>query len=138
MNRTDLQSLSILRLEEAKVLLDHGRFEGAYYLAGYAVECGLKACIARQTKEHDFPDKELVNQSYTHDLGKLVRVAGLPERLAEESNRDAEFAKNWGIVKDWGESFRYTPQIPEREAVDLYQAIADPKHGVFEWLKKCW
>jgi hypothetical protein len=47
MNRNDLQNLSRLREKEAKVLLDNGCFAGAYYLLGYAVECALKACIAK-------------------------------------------------------------------------------------------
>ncbi len=35
-----------------------GMWEGTYYLAGYAVECALKACIAKQIIAEDFPDKE--------------------------------------------------------------------------------
>jgi HEPN domain-containing protein len=45
MNRTDLQILAEDRLKDAEVLLANGRFGAAYYLAGYAVECGLKACV---------------------------------------------------------------------------------------------
>jgi len=44
-----------MRLKDAEVLLQKGRNEAAYYLAGYAVECALKACIAKQTKRHEFP-----------------------------------------------------------------------------------
>ena len=40
MNRADLKQLAQLRLREAKALLDGGHAPGAYYLAGYAVECG--------------------------------------------------------------------------------------------------
>jgi HEPN domain-containing protein len=39
MNRADFQKLAELRIREAKVLLDSKHYEGAYYLAGYAVEC---------------------------------------------------------------------------------------------------
>ena len=35
------------RLVEAKALLDQGMWDGAYYLAGYAVELALKACIIK-------------------------------------------------------------------------------------------
>lgn len=54
-DRRDLHVLSRIRLKEAKALLDAGLYDGAYYLAGYAVECGLKACIAKKTKRHEFP-----------------------------------------------------------------------------------
>ena len=56
MNRQDFQALARVRLEEAKALRDAGRPAGAYYLAGYTVECALKACIAKRTREHDFPN----------------------------------------------------------------------------------
>jgi len=39
-DRRDLQELSKVRLKEARALLDFGLYDGAYYLAGYAVECG--------------------------------------------------------------------------------------------------
>jgi hypothetical protein len=68
MNRTDLQKLSRMRVKEAKALLDAGQSCGAYYLTGYAVECALKACIAKQVRRNDFPDKRTVTESYTHDL----------------------------------------------------------------------
>jgi HEPN domain-containing protein len=77
MNRTDLQDVAMRRLRAAESLLNDQHWDSAYYLAGYAVECGLKACIAKQFREHDFPDKKTVNESYTHDLTKLVNLAGL-------------------------------------------------------------
>lgn len=55
MNRREFRELTTLRLAEARALLDAGLPDGAYYLAGYAVECALKACISRQTRQHDFP-----------------------------------------------------------------------------------
>lgn len=60
MNRYDLQKLAVLRVKEGKVLLDNKCYEGAYYLLGYAIECALKACIAKQTKKFDFPEKKFL------------------------------------------------------------------------------
>jgi hypothetical protein len=57
MNRNDFQQLADVRIDEALALLGQGKFDGAYYLAGYAVECGLKACIARLTSQDDYPPK---------------------------------------------------------------------------------
>ncbi len=53
MNRTDLQKLSNIRIREAKVLFAAGEHSGAYYLAGYAIECALKACFAKGVKRYD-------------------------------------------------------------------------------------
>ncbi len=58
MNKQDFESLVAIRLDEAKLLLDGRRFQGAYYLAGYALEAALKASICRQVRENDFPDKK--------------------------------------------------------------------------------
>src|SRR3990172_12720968 len=99
MNRTDFQALAAKRATEAQVLLEAGCFDGAYSLAGYAVECALKSCIARQTREHDFPDKSLVNQMYTHNLDKLVGVAALQRDLEEASRGDPALAQRWALVK---------------------------------------
>jgi hypothetical protein len=48
--RRDFKSLADLRIEDARLLLRSGRQQGAYYLCGYAVECALKACIAKTVK----------------------------------------------------------------------------------------
>jgi HEPN domain-containing protein len=73
-DRKRLRELALTRLREARVLLEAGEPSGAYYLAGYAVECGLKACIAKQVRRHEFPDKATVNKSHTHSLPQLVGV----------------------------------------------------------------
>jgi hypothetical protein len=84
-DRSDLQALSRIRATEAKALLGLGLFDGAYYLAGYAVECALKACIAKGTRRFEFPDKRRVDSSYTHDLELLMRLANLDESLQGEN-----------------------------------------------------
>src|SRR5437763_17213662 len=103
MNRNDFLELSRVREREASVLLDNGLWDGAYYLAGYAVECALKACIAKQTRRYDFPERDDVNQSYTHNLEALVRVARLTVELEAQLQADPEFARNWDTVKIWRE-----------------------------------
>ena len=77
MNRRDLQNIALTRLKEVEVLLENRQYSGAYYLSGYVIECALKACIAKQTRKFDFPDKKTAIESYTHDLEKLVKVAKL-------------------------------------------------------------
>jgi len=52
--------------------MKHRLTDGAYYLAGYAVECALKACIAKKTQRHEFPDKRRVDASHTHNLIQLL------------------------------------------------------------------
>jgi HEPN domain-containing protein len=56
--RKELEALSRIRLREAEALARLGMSDGAYYLAGYCVECALKACIAKATQRQEFPDKK--------------------------------------------------------------------------------
>jgi HEPN domain-containing protein len=127
MNRADFQKLARLRIKEAKALLDTKHYEGAYYLAGYAVECALKACIAKKTRRHDFPPK---TNYYIHNLAPLVNHAGLGAALEEERKLDTKFESNWGHVKDWTEESRYEAEIDKKRASDLYSAITNKEHGV--------
>lgn len=88
MNRADLQRLADLRLAEACTLLGAEAFAGAYYLSGYAIECALKACVAKQIREFDFPEKRLVDRSYTHDLVQLLEVSGVKAAFEEDAVRN--------------------------------------------------
>jgi hypothetical protein len=111
MNRSDLQRLSRLRVNEARALLKEGYYSGAYYLLGYAVECALKSCITKQIKRFDFPDRKLVMDSYTHDLEKLLGVSGLKDGLQNAIRVQPALGINWAIVKDWSEQTRYDTSI---------------------------
>jgi hypothetical protein len=136
-NRSDFQQLARIRLREAQALLDAGHYDGAYDLAGYAVECALKACIAKQTQRYDFPDRGNVNKSYSHDFAQLVEIAGLREFLVEERRSDPIFAVHWNIAMDWLETSRYE-RVTEQRAVALVSAVQNPRHGVLRWLRKHW
>ena len=137
MNRSDLKSVAEIRLKEAKALLNKRYYDGAYYLTGYAVECALKSCIAKKTKRYDFPDRRIVNDSYTHDLNQLIKVAGLQEALNSEMQRDRDFEVHWAIVKDWSEGSRYE-RYDAAAAKSIYTAVSDDRHGVLRWLKRLW
>lgn len=134
MNRQDLQNLALTRLEEVEVLLNNHKYSGAYYLSSYVIECALKACIAKQTQEFEFPDKKTVMDSYTHDLEKLVKVAKLDKELKSLLN-DANFSLRWLEVRDWSEESRYKTHNRQK-ALDIYSAITDPTHGVLQWLQQ--
>lgn len=135
MNRTDLQRIAESRLREAKILLDAGEPAGSYYLAGYAIECALKACIAKRFKEHEFPDLAFVNKIYSHNLPELLKHAGLGDE--PELTPSSKLWDHWQTVQNWRETKRYEEPTPQ-EAEALYLALADSKNGVFQWLKKLW
>lgn len=137
MNRKELQDLSTIRLREAKALLGLGHYDGAYYLAGYAVECALKACIAKLTKRYEFPDKKRVDSSYSHSLRDLLRVAGLNDVLDQAVTSSQDFRKKWDTVQSWSEQSRYRRHGPDA-AQELLDAITDRRSGVIRWIKLHW
>lgn len=137
MNRTQLQDLAEERAGDAEALLNAGRWSGAYYLAGYAIECGLKACIAKLTNQYDFPNKEFAHDCYTHNIEKLVALAELqPQRKSDVAGNSA-LGGNWLNLKDWDEKARYQSWT-EQEARKLVSAVTDTTNGVLPWIRVHW
>lgn len=138
MNRTEFQHLADVRIKEAEALLAAGLWDGAYYLAGYAVECGLKACIAKLTKAEDFPPgKDEIAKIYSHRIEELAIAAKLKTDLDAVLAGTPAFKVNWVEVIRWKEDARYKTW-PEPEARQLYEAITDPTNGVLPWFKARW
>jgi HEPN domain-containing protein len=138
MNRRELQEISKLRRREARVLLKANHSAGAYYLLGYSVECALKACIAKQTKRHDFPDKDLAKKTHVHNLEQLLKLAGLAQDLEKDARANKNLELNWAVVKDWKEISRYTAATSAAEAKDLYSACTARKNGILSWIRARW
>ena len=138
MNRQELQDLSKLRLREARLLLAAGSPDGAYYLAGYSVECALKARIAKRTKEYDFPEKpELVRKFYVHKLTELMVLSQLAPLLDVAIRTNVRLKVQWDIVQRWSEESRYQRNdLAAAEA--LLQAIDDGSGGVLPWITLHW
>ena len=137
LTKADLEALAITRLEDALFLFQAGRASSAYYLAGYAVELALKACIAKSFQPDAIPDKAFVLEIYTHSLEKLLGTAGLAAQFSADSKSDPQLAAAWGIASKWTEGSRYS-LWDSLTAGNLITAIADQQHGVFQWVKKHW
>lgn len=137
LKRNDLQALARMHLNATRLLLDGGAFADAYYLTGLALECALKACIARATEEFEFPDRDRAKDSWGHDLAKLLSTAGLSGHLASRIGTDKPFEANWLTVKDWKVDSRYE-QKPEAEARNIYNATTNAAHGVLPWIEGYW
>jgi HEPN domain-containing protein len=136
-NRIEFQELAKLRIEDARILLAEKRWEAAYYLAGYAVECALKACVAKLTKADDFPDKEKATKAWTHKLDVLLDVADLEKTRDAERAANLRFEAYWLVVMKWKEDTRYK-RSTQLEAENIYQAVADPVDGVLRWIRLHW
>lgn len=137
MTRGDFQILAEVRIEEARILLANKAWDGAFYLAGYAVECALKACIAKLTQAEEFPDKKRVERSWKHDLNELLDVAKLEPIFDVAAPPGSVLFSNWETANGWSERSRYSRKS-QSEAEALYAAISDPASGVLPWIKQHW
>ena len=138
MNRKDFQILSRIRINEAKALLKLKHYSGAYYLAGYSIECALKACIAKETMRYDFPpNKNRTNQIYQHSPLELIKAANLQSLLQSAADADATLKTNWTVVGDWSEQSRYR-NVSKGEAEAMIDAVTNRNHGVLLWVKRYW
>lgn len=133
----DLKALSEARFGDAESLLAANRFSAAYYLAGYAIECGLKAVISLAFRQHVIPSRKFVADIHTHDLTALVALAGLKIELDRARAANPQLDANWAFVSGWKETARYEtidPFLARRMLI----AIGDPDAGVLSWLKAHW
>lgn len=139
MNRTEFQSLADVRIDEAGVLLAAGRWAGAYYLAGYAVECALKACILARVERTGvlFEDKKFSEKCWTHNFEVLLEAAELEATRNTEAAANQKFDTHWRFAWRWKEDARYR-FISQIDAESLFAAVTDPNDGVLRWIRQHW
>lgn len=137
MNLDQFKNLAELRIKDAEVLLEEGRFSASYYFSGLAVECALKACIAKKTAAYEFPDLKRAQKSWIHDLDELQKTAELSDSL-NARNSSVSFAANWNTVKEWQINCRYDSEITETKAQEFFRSVTESKNGVLPWLRTLW
>ena len=126
-NQAELQKLAEERLKDAKTLIEGGRWEFAYYAAGYAVECSLKSCILARMIHTGlvFDEDHKPKDCLIHDFEKLVSLAGLRDSLNDNQKASfaagGEFAANWATAKKWSVTSRYEAKT-EDDAKQLYRS----------------
>jgi HEPN domain-containing protein len=141
-NCLELQSLTRERVRDAKALLAYGQWPGAYYLAGYALECALKSCILKHLydtgmifKDRKYLDK--LGKCWTHDLEQLLELADLTADFDKARGANRQLDVHWTVAKDWQEISRYERRT-EAEARELFQAITNVPDGVLTWIQSRW
>ena len=119
----DLRAIARARLRDAQVLLRAKRFDGAFYLCGYAVELALKARICGTLKWRDFPQSGRKFEDFkslrTHDLEVLLRFAGV------EGPVMARNLAEWSVVLKWNPEKRYQSMgvLKPQEAADTVTCV---------------
>lgn len=106
-------------------------------MIGYAIECALKASIARSTRQYDFPDKQRAAECFVHDLSKLMRLSGLQSAFEAAVAGSPALELAWAVAKEWNEATRYDTTIDMVRARAMYKA-ATARYGVLAWLRRNW
>ncbi len=118
----ELKRIASARLEDAKILYQAKRFDGAFYLCGYAVELTLKTKICKILKWSGFPStkKEFEGlQSFkTHSLDLLLKLSG------QEGKIKIGYLADWSIVVKWDAEKRYSiiGTVNPKEASDMIES----------------
>jgi HEPN domain-containing protein len=118
---SDLALIAKARLEDASVLFNQGRYDGANYLCGYAVEIALKFRAARTLNWKEFPETSgefgLLRSFQVHDLDALLRLSGQEEEIKRK------FISQWSAVSQWNPESRYKPigNVTQRKAGDMIE-----------------
>lgn len=141
-NSTAIRTLADLRLQEAEALLQAGLYEGALYLAGYAVELLLKARICdnldiQNLFDESFKEKEIAKPFKTHNLDQLLWLSGLRGKFEQDKIITPLLFKNWAyITTEWNEKLRYevVGSASSVKARIMLEAINHPVNGFKQWI----
>ena len=132
-SKADFERLANARLSEAECLFSNGFYDGAFYLAGYAVEFGIKAILCRGIRAQEMPDPD-IKDYFVHDLKKLLKYAG----LTDEIQGLGLLASSWNLlITKWSEATRYSGWT-QAEAQSMIIAVGDSSKGVLPWLRSKW
>ena len=103
-----LQELTDLieeKLADAKALYEAERYEGAFYICGYAIEIGLKKKICTTLGWDSYPGNGKDTSKYksfiTHDLEVLLSLSGAEKQKVS-------FITEWSIIMKWNHEVRYS------------------------------
>ncbi len=118
------------RLEDARFLLEAERTTAAVYLAGYCVECALKALIVtRAGKDKKAEVLALFAGSKAHDydwLRSLHDKYGGPR----PPKKDKELVRAFVVVSTWGTHLRYDAGTMRE---DDAQTFLDAVRRIWKW-----
>jgi hypothetical protein len=149
----EIKQLANLRLAEARILFEAGKYDGAFYLAGYSVELMLKAKICEHLRIDNLFDKQGCNLAgiselrkvvETHDINLLLLFSGLEKkfRIAKATNVRLQEAYNFftastGNKTDWNEQVRYLPINSKTENyIREFINLLDHEEGLLKWIEQ--
>lgn len=119
----ELEQIAAARLLDGKTLHGAQRYDGAFYISGYAIELTLKARICKTLQWNGFPDTnkefERFSSFRVHDLAVLLKLTG------RESIVMTHHVAEWSIVASWKPQARYVRigSVGEHQANSMLKAV---------------
>ena len=110
--RTVYEETSRRMLRDALFLLRHRRWHSAVYLAGYTVECRLKAAVCQFLNQ-----KTLPSEFQTHNLWALIVGAGLEQNMESDPQIGTYFDY---IESLWDVEIRYAGKTYGRNEAEKF------------------
>lgn len=142
----EIKKLAELRLEEAEILLDNGKTNGAFYLLGYTIELYLKYKICKLLNIENLFDESCSlkkkyfdgrNPFFSHDLNTLLVFSGLKLKFDEAKSENQILFKTTSLLVDvWSEKSRYDIQPKNKEDVKASIELLKNENGLLSWIQK--
>ncbi len=131
--RTDQTKAALKRYIDAQRLQAQRRWRGAMYLAGYSVECKLKACLMEKYDLNTLEqlEEEIVSRLghpvnvFTHSIEVLFALTGACERLLQYP-KDPAALRAYQRCNQWKPAWRYNPDDGDEDACnDFMEAVEE-------------
>lgn len=151
--KTEFVKAARARVADARALLDASKdqptarshTQGAKYIAGYAIECILKAylinllgtnTLAEAVAELRGRERRAENPRFVPDLsgaaGHNLRLILSFTDLEAFTAPSFDIARHWGVSFQWQSSWRYVPTTPSFEDAESF---IDSVEIVYNWIR---
>ncbi len=121
---------ALQRYREAQVLLEATYTTGAVYLAGYGIECILKALVLMAVPAGARPDTLKSfrgNKAHEYEWLRSLYLTNGGARFPRE------VTQHFTLVNDWSTDLRYTPRSVRADEAEAFLGAAE---AIIEWAKE--
>jgi len=126
------------RLDDAQALFEKGRWRGCMYLAGYSLECLLKAklmqrfrCQTLEVLEQLLHSRRLLSRYrslFTHDLERLLQLLEAKDRLRGSPKTYGAFS----LANEWQPAWRYDADLGTEGRAEVF---LEAVRSVHNWIQ---
>ena len=130
--RTDQAKAGVKRLHDALRLQNEERWRGAMYLAGYSIECKLKARLMEMYGINTLQDLEAELERriggtpnvFSHSIEVLFGLTGVRDRLLKDPKRPTAL-RSYHRCNTWKPAWRYDPSDGSRDECASFLAAVE-------------